>query len=461
MCNSIKKKKKKKKNCEGRQDDFISKQDLWLHYSGSCGISDDDRPVFFSLLGNILSKYPAFRQVTRCLPHGNTHGGKHSAFKFLKKKDQVTETSKCQHSQNGQDDKWDLSTEIDDRYSTVGKDSNYELLVGNREKAAPASCIQANPQRDAPMPSERSGNVKEEQSLLLDDLGGYYSPVNDSFDQAASLGSEGWDENPSIVDGNHDCITLGKSTSTVPLKKNTQFNTDCDDIKDLINENTDIISDENEGDSYSDSGEAPSEHLYEKYHRRLDHLLPSHLPGRPNSFQAYLNSTYPQSSNFDVERAHLQSSCGSTPIYKDARIRSFVAACFPPIKVGRFVDNCDGFTFEGDVFPQFSQVEKGKFTCQICLPYLKWAILNSHPHSAARSKQATTDAILDGTAKLEFSGTVQVHEHSLSQCHLEAKGFWQKKKSEMEKTRFPTNKSKQVKSKPIHDFFKKTENPLN
>ena len=198
----------------------------------------------------------------------------------------------------------------------------------------------------------------------------------------------------------------------MPLKKNTQFNTDCDDSKDLISEKTHIISDENEGESYSDSGEASSEHLYEKYHKRLDHLLPSHLPSRPNSFQAYLKSTYPQSSNFDVERAHLQSSCGSTPIYKDARIRSFVAACIPPIKVGSFVDNCDGFSFEGDVFPQFSQVEKGKFTCQICLPYLKWAILNSHPHSAAKSKQATTDAILAGTAKLEFSGTVQVHEHS-------------------------------------------------
>ena len=80
--------------CEGRQDDIISKQDLWLHYSGSCGISDDDQPVFFSLLGNILSKYPAFRQVSLCLSHGNTHRGKHSAFKFLKKGDQVTETLK-------------------------------------------------------------------------------------------------------------------------------------------------------------------------------------------------------------------------------------------------------------------------------------------------------------------------------------------------------------------------------
>ena len=107
---------------------------------------------------------------------------------------------------------------------------------------------------------------------------------------------------------------MDKPTFKVSLKKTTQFDNDFDDSKELINENTDIISDGNKDDSYSNSGEAPSEHLYEKYHKRLekyhkrlDHVLPSHLPGRQNSFQAYLKSTYPQSSNFDVERAHLQS----------------------------------------------------------------------------------------------------------------------------------------------------------
>lgn len=104
---------------------------------------------------------------------------------------------------------------------------------------------------------------------------------------------------------------------------------------------------------------------------------------------------------------------------------------------------------------------KSDVSSQIYLPSLKWSILNSHPHSLARSKQATIEAILDGTEKLKFSGTVQVHEHSLSKCHLEVKPFWQKKKAEMEKTCFPTVKSQQVKSKPIYNSFKKTENPLN
>ena len=178
---------------------------------------------------------------------------------------------------------------------------------------------------------------------------------------------------------------MDKPTSALPHKKNTQLNpisqTDCDNSEDFMIEKADIISDENQTDS---DGEALSEQLYEKYHRKLDHLLPSHLPGKPTSFQAYLRSTYPQSSNLDVERANIQSSCGTTPVYKDARIRCFVAACFPPIKVGNFLSDCDGFSFEGDVFPQFSQVGKGNFACQICIPYLKWAILNSHPHSAAR-----------------------------------------------------------------------------
>jgi len=74
----------------------------------------------------------------------------------------VTETSKYQHSRNGKDDNLHLSKDIDDRCSTVRKESNYEFLVGTRERATPASCIQENPQHDAPMRSERSGSVKEE-----------------------------------------------------------------------------------------------------------------------------------------------------------------------------------------------------------------------------------------------------------------------------------------------------------
>ena len=90
---------------------------------------------------------------------------------------------------------------------------------------------------------------------------------------------------------------------------------------------------------------------------------------------------------------------------------------------------------------------------------LKWAIVHSHPHSAARSKQASTEAILDGRAKLEFSGMVQVQEHSSSKCHVEAKHFWQKENPEAEKS--TTKKIQEKKTKFIPDDFRKPENPLN
>ena len=42
--------------------------------------------------------------------------------------------------------------------------------------------------------------------------------------------------------------------------------------------------------------------------------------------------------------------------------------------------------------------------------------------------KATTEAILRGTAELEFSGLVQVQEHSSSKCPLQACQFWKRDK---------------------------------
>lgn len=204
-----------------------------------------------------------------------------------------------------------------------------------------------------------------------------------------------------------------------------------------------------------------SDALFRKYHKNINNLLPCHLPGRPTSFQLYLSSVFPDPSNFSVERQHIHSLSASTSMYKDARIRAFVSACFPPIKVGSFPGECDGFTFTGDVFPQFSHVDKSYFNCEICIPHCKWAILNNHPYPSTRSKQASIDAILAGTAKLVFSGVVQMHEHSLSKCHVEAASFWRKESVPMTTVRPPVRKDEGRKEKCISDYFTKVSDPLN
>jgi hypothetical protein len=52
------------------------------------------------------------------------------------------------------------------------------------------------------------------------------------------------------------------------------------------------------------------------------------------------------------------SASGTTSVFKDARIRAFVATCFPPVQVGSFAGRCIDFSFQGDVFPQFTHFEK-------------------------------------------------------------------------------------------------------
>ena len=81
---------------------------------------------------------------------------------------------------------------------------------------------------------------------------------------------------------------------------------------------------------YDNEQESPSnDAIFLKFHKKINNLLPGHLPGRPTSFQSYLRSVFPDPSTFNVQRQHIHSLSASTSIFKDSRIRAFVAACFP------------------------------------------------------------------------------------------------------------------------------------
>lgn len=84
----------------------------------------------------------------------------------------------------------------------------------------------------------------------------------------------------------------------------------------------------------SSSKELHSQDVFKKFHRHLDHLTPSHLPGKPSSFQVYLNSLFLDPSNVVVERASIHSLSARASNYVDTRTRAFLAATFPPIKIG-------------------------------------------------------------------------------------------------------------------------------
>ena len=100
---------------------------------------------------------------------------------------------------------------------------------------------------------------------------------------------------------------------------------------------------------------SPTDAIFQKYHKNLDDLIPCLLPGRPSSFQGYLKSVFAADPSFDVDTDTAYILC--LPVHLSTKtpvLEHFFAACFPPIKVGSFAGECIGFTFEDDVFLQFT-----------------------------------------------------------------------------------------------------------
>ena len=139
--------------------------------------------------------------------------------------------------------------------------------------------------------------------------------------------------------------------------------------------------------------------LFCRFHRKLNALMPFHLPGKPKRFQEYLNGIFEGNDCMEVERLDILRRCSSTTVFQNNKLRALLAVAFPPVTVGPLAGRSVPVTFEGDTFPQFSQNEKSRFHCKVCIPFQKWAMENgkSHAHLRCR-KQATVDNILPGTA---------------------------------------------------------------
>ena len=142
--------------------------------------------------------------------------------------------------------------------------------------------------------------------------------------------------------------------------------------------------------------------------------MPFHLPEKQKSFQEYLNRIFEGNDCMEVERLDILRRCSSTTIFQNNKLRALLAVTFSPVTVGPLAGRSVPIT-EGDTFPQFSQNEKSRFHCEVCIPFQKWAMENGKSHARLRCrKQATVNNILAGTASLQFSGL------AVSLCHKQA-----------------------------------------
>ena len=418
--------------CEGGESDVISSEDLWIHFRDKCGIQEDQRSLFLSLLGkSVLKKHPFLnvrRQLTR-----NLQEKKVAIFQYLRVRkltdidDNVNELQDSGSS--GQDfvqdeDPPTKPPEQSNEASHVvvsmpitgfGKDDLCNVPLVDMEKESSAINF-TPPNEDIEL---EEGNIDEIEEPIE-----YEEKAEETREEKTVVTEEvhdGEQQGTKCEGAYKEELELSASVEEVYSDSNYS-----DSESDIMGENANTSDDE--ASKSQEEKVSPADDNFHKYHKKMDDMRPRYLPGRPTSFDSYLKSVFPDPSNMNVERQDIHPSSAGTSVYKHARIRAFVTVCFPPIKVGSLAGECNSPTFEGDVFPQFSQVDKSTFSCEICIPYCRWSILNNKPYSSARSKQASVDAILAGTAKLMFSGMVQVHEHSVSKCHVEATKFWSKDK---------------------------------
>lgn len=211
-----------------------------------------------------------------------------------------------------------------------------------------------------------------------------------------------------------------------------------------------MVSSDEEGDSQGT--------FFKHHHKKLKSLLPQHLPSRPQSFHEYLRRVLDIPSTEIPRRITIHSHSGDTGNHKSALRRSFMAASFPPVKMGQVAGSEIQHTFAGDVFPQFTHHGKSDYHCELCSPFLRWAKKNGVKHSAYKSTKVTIDDIINNTTIISFSGVTQVKKHFNSKVHQEAIAFFKRDFSEVVK-QAGADKSKGKKVTITYYFVPK--NPLN
>ena len=183
----------------------------------------------------------------------------------------------------------------------------------------------------------------------------------------------------------------------------------------------------------SDEESQSPETFFKNHHKKLKSLLPNHLPSRPQSFHEYLRRVLDIPNTEIPRRITIHHHSGNTGNHKSALRRSFMAASFPPVKVGQVAGSEIQHTFPADVFPQFTHHGKSNYQCELCSPFLRWAKKNGVKHSAYKSSKVTIDDTINDTAIISLSGVIQVREHFNSKVHQEALSFFKRDFTEMVK----------------------------
>ncbi|KAL9977298.1 hypothetical protein ACROYT_G014688 [Oculina patagonica] len=391
----------------GKDTDFIPKESLWDEFV-------NERVVNFS-------REEFFTRLERCIGQSSLKGikstrckGKRNGYKGLRKKQGRNEVQSCHSDFNSKKRNKEESSKSRGDDAEVPPDDKLEDSQFSSEKMR--GVCQENAHKEE---AGIDGEAFQENALKdqVDCLG-------ETIFEDVVTGAEAWTDDESNDDD--EAIKCQKSKKRKPSSSSSSSSTLGlgsskswkRKTRHQIKRKPVLVSSEEE--------EHSPERFYQNHHRKFKCLLPKHLPNRPRTFRDYLCSILKMPKTENPRRIDIHSHSAGVVTNDSALRRSFIAASFPPVKVGQVAGVEIKHTFPGDMFPQFTHHGKSNYHCEICIPFQRWATTNGVKHSALKSKQLTIDDIINDTAILNFSGVVQVHEHSNSKSHQEAIDFFKR-----------------------------------
>ena len=438
--------------------DSVSKEDAWTSFAkfAQLDTTENHRQQFFSIFGNHVAGQGSFKAVS-----SNRKRKSFVGLRFKKSPDIESEPPPKRGNIKANEEE---VKQVGINEETVTANCSYETIQ-EEEFTMPDNFHDDWTNSGIGMTDGNSSDCMNERAfsnaarITLDGVEEHSSDEelgisSDTETNAISAGSDMDAGYSALVDVYEDELAINERD------EETMDSTD-EEVVDMNNiDEIDLNAWSSRGVQACGKDISAQEDIFRRHHKKMKSFMPSHLPGRPKSFKSYLDGIFQTSGSMKEERLAIQKRCGKTMSLQDCKLRALVAASFPPIKVGKLGGNRIPSTFVGDKFPQFSQMDKGSFLCEVCIPFQKWAMENGQPHAHLRCrKQAKIEEILAGTATLKFSGLVQIGEHASSECHKQANAFFKAEEDSSTSPKdlkpSPSSVAKKASSgqQSIHKFF--------
>ena len=396
----------------------IEKEDLFAKFHTER--PEISRDVFFAVLGRVMGQTP-FANV---IPYKKK--GKAIGYKYLSYKTEENENSKFKSSQKKKDTQkvhkkdnqkrnvWSdrvvqgtvgpltSNSTLSNEFKVLHDKDKMDYCVGYSE-------INENESMDKGLESDSDSNHSESQEMVELMVDGDDSD-SVSWGGCASDEKSLSEDGCGLVSGEAEVEKSSECNDVVSPESKKVMVKGCDDVPDDKKLRTKLKGKHIGSAPTVDCGFRRSAVESDLFNGELfftnrnwkdtaNKILARKLPGNPKSCNAFLGSIF--NKGLDENLFKKVGACGN---HKLSTARAFLAACFsPPIIGAGGAHDYLQCGIPGISYPQFSCPKSvSSITCELCVPYQKWAFENCMDHTPLRKQGATVDKIMSDNFCLLF-----------------------------------------------------------